>query len=119
MSIGKPQGIMALVLGLLLLTYGVLILFYVPSWGRWIADYPLQMANAPVPPEAAPILQVMSGVFGPVLVQVGGYMQAIEYFAGSLVTIVSLVPISVDAQLIRGEHSPRDAEKVSSNPVGL
>ena len=40
MRLGKPQGIAAVIFGLILLTGGILVLIFVPSWGRWIADYP-------------------------------------------------------------------------------
>ena len=33
MTVGKPQGIGALVFGLLLLTAGILVLITVPGWG--------------------------------------------------------------------------------------
>ena len=103
MSVGKPQGIALVVLGLILLTGGVLVLITVPGWGRWIADYPQQLASAPVPPEATAVAQGMRGVFGPLLEQVGGYIQKIGYFVGSLLTIVSLGPMGIGVMLIRGE----------------
>ena len=102
MTIGRPQGIAILILGLILFTYGVLILIFVTGWGRWIADYPQQLANLAVPPEAAPVVQGMRGVFGPILEQVGGYMETMAYFGGALITLISLGPISVGAKLIRG-----------------
>ncbi len=103
MKVGKPQGIAAVVFGLILLTGGALVLINVPSWGRWIADYPQQLASVQVPPEAAPIVQGMRGVFGPLLEQVGGYIQKIGYFVGTLLTIVSLGPIGIGFKLIKGD----------------
>ena len=79
------------------------MLINVPSWGRWIADYPQQLASVQVPPEAAPIAQGMRGVFGPLLEEVGGYIQKIGYSVGSLLTIVSLGPIGIGAMLIKRE----------------
>ncbi len=98
----KPQGIAALNFGLILLTAGVLVLTTVPSWGNWIADYPQQLASMQAPPEAAPVMQGMRGVFGPLLEQVGGYIRIVGYFVGSLLTIVSLGPIGI--MIIRGER---------------
>ena len=45
----------------------------------------------------------MRGTFGPLLEQVGGYVQKVGYFLGSLLTIVSLGPIGIGVMLIRGE----------------
>ena len=101
MTIGRPQGIAILIFGLILFTYGVLILIFVTGWGRWIADYPQQLATVSVPPEAAPAVQGMRRVLGPVLEQAGGYMETMAYFAGALITLISLGPISVGAKLIR------------------
>ena len=103
MRVGRPQGIAAVVFGLILLTGGVLVLVTVPSWGRWIADYPQQLASAQVPPEGASVVQGMRGAFGPLLEQVGGYIQKIGYFVGSLLTIVSLGPMGIGVMLIKGE----------------
>jgi hypothetical protein len=58
MVIGRKQGIGILILGLLLLTGGILILVVAPSWGSWIADYPAQAAQTieqQASPQAAPI----------------------------------------------------------------
>ena len=104
MRVGKPQGIAALIFGLILLTAGVLVLTTVPSWGNWIADYPQQLASMQAPPEAAPVMQGMRGVFGPLLEQVGGYIRIVGYFVGSLLTIVSLGPIGIGIMIIRGER---------------
>lgn len=102
MTVGKPQGIGALVFGLILLTAGILVLITVPGWGNWIADYPQRLANMQVPPEAASTVQGMRGVFGPLLEQVGGYIRTVGYFVGSLLTIVSLGPIGIGITIIRG-----------------
>ncbi len=102
MTIGRPQGVAVLIFGLILFTYGVLVLIFVTGWGRWIADYPQVLASLSVPPEAAPVVQGMRGVFGPLLGQVGGYMETMAYFGGGLITLISLGPISVGAKLIRG-----------------
>ena len=104
MRVGKPPGIAAVAFGLILLTGGILVLVTVPSWGSWIADYPQQLANAQVPPEGAAVVQGMRGAFGPLLEQVGGYIQKIGYFVGSLLTIVSLGPIGIGVMLIKGER---------------
>ncbi len=101
MQIGKAQGVAILILGLLLLTGGILVLISVPSWGNWIANYPKQIAAIPAPAQAVPIVQGMSGVFGPLLEQVGGYIHVVGYFIGSLLTIVSLCVITAGAMVIR------------------
>ena len=105
MSIGRPQGVAVLIFGLILFTYGVLVLIFVTGWGRWIADYPQVLANLSVPPEAAPVVKGMRGVFGPLLVQVGGYMEIMGYCAGALMTLISLGPIGVGAKLVIGNRS--------------
>ncbi len=101
MKIGKAQGVGILILGLLLLAGGILVLVSVPSWGNWIANYPKQIAGISAPPQAAPIVQGMSGVFGPLLEQVGGYIRVVGYFVGSILTIVSLCIITAGATVIR------------------
>ena len=77
MAIGRRQGVAILIFGLVLPAYGILALIFVPSWGQWIADSPQQLANLQVAPEAAPVVGGMRGVFGPLLEQVGGYVQII------------------------------------------
>jgi len=101
MKLGKTQGIAILILGLVLLTGGILVLVSVPSWGNWIAGYPGQIAATPLPPQAAPIIQGMGGIFGPLLEQVGGYISVVGYFVGSLLTIVSLGVTAAGALVIR------------------
>lgn len=101
MKLGKAQGVAILILGLVLLTGGVLVLVSVPSWGNWIADYPEQIAATPLPPQAAPIVQGMGGVMGPLLEEVGGYISVVGYFVGSLLTIVSLGVTGAGALVIR------------------
>jgi prepilin signal peptidase PulO-like enzyme (type II secretory pathway) len=99
MVIGRKQGIGILILGLLLLTAGILVLVVAPSWGSWIADYPAQAAQTieqQATPEAAPIAQTVLGfVLGPLIEQVGGYIQTAGYFAGSLLTFIALVVTTV------------------------
>jgi hypothetical protein len=101
MKIGRPQGVMILVLGLLFLTGGILVLVTVPSWGNWISDYPAQVASKDVPAQAAPVVQAVSGiVLGPLIHRVGGYIRIAGYFGGSLLTIIALVASSVGAMII-------------------
>ena len=88
-------------LGLVLLTAAVLVFITVPSWGRWIEAYPMQAAQ--VIPEQA---QGMLLVFGPLLEQAGGYMQAAGYFAGSLLGIISLIPLSAGIMITRASSTP-------------
>ncbi len=101
MKLGKQQGIAILVFGLILLTGGILVLVFVPSWGGWIADYPSKISSMTLPPQVAPIAQGMTGIFGPLLERVGGYIKAVGYFVGSLLTIVSLGVTAAGAMVIR------------------
>ena len=102
MEIGKPQGIMVLIMGLLLLTGGILVLLTVPSWGDWIKSYPAQVMQQQIPAQAAGTVQAMIGiVFGPLLVQVGGYVSIAGYFVGSLLTLIALAASSVGTMIIR------------------
>ena len=102
MEIGKPQGVMILILGLLLLTGGILVLITVPSWGAWITGYPKLVMQQQIPPQATPIVRAMIGVvFGPLLEQVGGYIQTAGYFVGSLLTLIALAVSSVGTMIIR------------------
>lgn len=96
MVIGRKQGIGILILGLLLLTGGILVLVVAPSWGSWIADYPASVLQGEIPQEAAPVVQSVLGIIlGPMLVQVGGYLQTAGYFIGSLLTLMALALTSV------------------------
>ncbi len=101
MKIGRSQGVAILILGLVLLTGGILVLISVPSWGGWISGYPEQIAAAPFPPEAASIAQGIVGVLGPLLEQVGGYVRIAGYFVGSLLTIISLGVTAAGIMLTR------------------
>jgi hypothetical protein len=106
MTIGKKQGMMVLILGLLLLTGGILVLVTVPSWGDWISGYPAQVAQKDVPAQAAPVVQAVSGIiFGPLLNQVGEYIKIIGYFVGSLFTLIALMISSVGTMIIRRAQS--------------
>ncbi len=105
MVIGKKQGVAVLIFGLLLLTGGILVLITVPSWGRWIADYPTQAAQIvqqQAPAQAAPVAQaVLSFVMGPLIHQVGEYMKTAGYFVGSLLTLIALVVSTAGTTIIR------------------
>ncbi len=102
MKIGKPQGAMILTMGLALLTGGILILVSVPAWGDWIKGYPELVLQQQIPPQAEATVQAMIGiVFGPLLRQVGGYVQAAGYFGGSLLSLISLAVASAGATIIR------------------
>ena len=102
MEIGKPQGVMVLILGLLLLTGGILVLITVPSWGAWITGYPEMVMQQQFPPQAAPMVHGMVGIiFGPLLQQVGQYIQTAGYFIGCLITLIALAACSVGTMIIR------------------
>jgi hypothetical protein len=47
------------------------------------------------------MLATISGVFGPLLEEVGGYAQAAGYFAGSLLTLMSLGATTAGITIIR------------------
>jgi hypothetical protein len=102
MKIGKPQGILVLTMGLLLLIGGILVLITVPSWGNWISGYPEQVMKQQIPPQAAPTVQAMIGIiFGPMLIQIGEYIRTIGYFVGSLLTLIALAISSVGTVIIK------------------
>ena len=101
MEIGKKQGIAIMFIGLVLLTSAILVLVSVPSWGDWIANYPASISPDAFPPEAAPMVATIGGVFGPLLEQVGGYAQAAGYFAGTLMTLMSLGATTAGITIIR------------------
>ena len=102
MKIGKSQGVLVLIMGLLLLTGGILVLLTVSSWGDWIKDYPGQVMQQQIPAQALPTVQAMIGiVFGPLLEQVGGYLKIAGYFVGSLLTLIALAISSVGSVIIR------------------
>jgi hypothetical protein len=106
MKVGKGQGTAILILGVILLAGGILVLVSVPSWGNWIANYPVKVATMSFPPQAAPIVQGMGGVFGPLLQQVGGYIRAAGYFIGSLLTIISICVCIAGTMVIRTTKIP-------------
>jgi hypothetical protein len=102
MKIGRPQGIMVLMLGLILLTGGILVLVSVPAWGDWISGYPAQVAQKEIPAQTAPVVQAVLGIIlGPLIDQIGGYMKAAGYFGGGLLTLIALAVSSVGTMLIR------------------
>jgi hypothetical protein len=100
MKIGKSQGVLIMILGIMLLTAGILVLVTVPSWGNWIAAYPATVLQKQIPEQATATVQAMLGiVFGPLLEQVGGYIKIAGYFGGSLLSIIALVITSVGTVL--------------------
>ena len=102
MKLGKPQGIAIMTLGLLLLTGGILVLVYVPSWGHWIGTYPERLAQAQVPAEAEGVVKGIRGSLGPLITQIGdNYVRTAGYFIGSLMTIVSFALTSVGVTVIK------------------
>jgi hypothetical protein len=107
MKLGKPQGMAIMTLGLLLLTGGILVLVYVPSWGHWIGTYPERLAQAQVPPEATGVVKGIKGGLGPLITQIGdNYVRTAGYFIGSLLTIVSFVAISVGTMVLKNAKNP-------------
>ena len=103
--------------GLIILAAGITVIVVVPSWGNWVADYPASVNPAALPPEAAPMIRGWLTLFGPLLEQVGGYIQAAGYFVGSLITLLSLVPIGVGTALLREAGREKGSSAVSPSPV--
>ena len=101
MEFKKARGIGVLVFGLLLLTGGILIIVFVPSWGNWIAGYPAQLIKMPFPPEAAAMVKGLAGALSPLAQQIGSYIQAAGYFIGSLVAIVAIGVTFAGSMLLR------------------
>ncbi len=90
MEMIKARSLGMMVFGLILLAGGILILVFVPGWGKWIAGYPAQLMAMPFPPEAAAVAKGFGGALGPLMQQVGGYMRIAGYFVGSLMTIIAI-----------------------------
>ncbi len=117
MRLGRVPGLVALTYGLIILAAGITVIVVVPSWGSWIADYPSTLNPAALPPEAAPMIRAWLTLFGPLFEQVGGYIQAVGYFVGSLVTLLSLVPIGVGTALLREAGRVKSSSTVSPSPI--
>lgn len=117
MRLGRVPGLVALTYGLIILAAGITVIVVVPSWGNWIADYPASVNPAALPPEAAPMIRGWLTLFGPLLEQVGGYIQVAGYFVGSLITLLSLVPIGVGTALLREAGREKGSAAVSSSPM--
>ena len=102
MEADKLRGVGVSCFGLILLTCAILVLIFVPSWGRWVAAYPAQIAELPFPPEAAPMVAGITALIGPLLEQIGGYIQVVGYFIGSLLTLIALGVTSIGVVFARG-----------------
>jgi hypothetical protein len=101
----KGQGFIMVFMGLVLLTAAILIFITLHSWGTWIADYPNTLSLSSLPAEAQAqggvFLNVYKVFFGPLLGQVGGYMQVAGNFVGSLITVASLAVSTAGIRTIR------------------
>jgi hypothetical protein len=107
MRIGRAPGIAALVLGLLILSVGIVVVAVVPSWGGWLHDYPQRVLEGPLPPESAPMVQgLINVVFGPLIAQVGEWVQLVGYFAGSVLIVLSLFPLGAGLAVLRMQGAP-------------
>ncbi len=110
MASERSLGWLALLVGLIVLTVGATVFWVVPDWGSWIADYPKPaLAPAPaagptLPPEMAPMAQalpqILMTVLGPLLEQVGGYLEAAGRFLGGVLILVSLLPLGAGLRLL-------------------
>jgi hypothetical protein len=103
MEMGKGQGFAILIIGLLMLTGAILVYVSLPDWGNYIASYPTAIA-ASIPAEAQEEMASVSGMLqlvSPLLSHVGGYIQKIGYFIGSLLALISLAISVIGLRIIR------------------
>ena len=105
MEMGKGQGLLIFCIGLVLLTAAILIFITLNGWGNWVADYPMTISIDSLPAEAqaqaSVIVTAYQVFFSPLLGQVGGYMQVIGNFVGSLLTLISLAVSATGLRIIR------------------
>ena len=103
MEMGKGQGLAILTMGLLILTGAILVYVSLPDWGNYIAGYPAAI-TASIPAEAQEEMASVTGMLqlvSPLLSNVGGYIQKIGYFVGSLLTLISLAISAAGLRIIR------------------
>jgi hypothetical protein len=105
MKIGKAQGIVMLVMGLVLLSAAILVLITVPPWGKWIADYYSTVDLSTLPSQSQAVAGGVKGMLGPLVQQMGNYMRTGGYFIGSLMSIISLAVCGVGLSIIRGHKN--------------
>ena len=105
MKIGRPQGFGIMFMGLVLLTAAILVLVTLPNWGKFVAAYPGTIDPSGLPLQAQPVAGAVGTVFGPLLHQVGGYVQTIGYFVGTLLTIISLAVTGAGITVVRSGHA--------------
>jgi hypothetical protein len=87
-----------------MLTTAILMIVTLPTWGKWIADYPSTINASSLPAQAQPVAGAIGTVFGPLLHQVGGYIQTAGYFIGSLLTIIGLVISGAGISILRSNR---------------
>ncbi len=113
MQVGRAPGVAGVLLGLLIMSVGILVLAVLPGWGGWIHDYPASVLAGPLPPEAAPMVQALIRVvLGPLIAQVGSYIQLVGYFLGSLLVVLSLFPLGAGVAVLRMRSTARRPEQV-------
>lgn len=104
---GTKNGIAMIFISMGMLTVAILAFITLNGWGGWIADYPNTLSISALPEEAQAQAGVFMNVykifFGPLLGQVGGYVQVMGNFAGTLLTCISL------GLFIRGVTTIRNA----------
>jgi hypothetical protein len=101
MKIGRTQGFGIMFMGLVLLATAILVIINVPEWGRWVANYPSTIDPSTLPEQAQPVAGAIGTVFGPLIDQIGGYLQTAGYFIGALVGLVSLVVTGAGMSIVR------------------
>lgn len=96
----RKAGVPMLFMGLILLSAGILVLVFIPQWGDWIRNYPQTVLQKTLPAEAQAAKGLMQFSLGPLIQQMGDYMRIVGYFAGSLITLISLGMTTVSLRLL-------------------
>jgi hypothetical protein len=96
----KKAGIPILSIGLILLCTGILVLIFIPQWGDWIDNYPQSVLQKQLPAEAQSVKGIMQFALGPLIQQIGGYLQIAGYYIGSLITLISLGLTTIGLRLL-------------------
>ncbi|MBX6350943.1 MAG: hypothetical protein IRZ11_05485 [Clostridia bacterium] len=98
----RAPGVAALLIGLVILTVGVVVVTVVPHWAEWIQNYPQSVLAQPIPDEAAPMVHALMGmVLGPLVAQVGHYLRSAGVFVGTVLIVVSLFPLGAGIAVLR------------------
>jgi hypothetical protein len=96
----RKAGLPVLLMGLILLTTGILVLVFIPQWGDWVRNYPQTVLQKQLPVEAQSAKGMMQFALGPLIQQIGDYLRIVGYFAGSLITLISLGLSTIGLRLL-------------------